>query len=74
MDVEQPQVLLDALPYVDQHYNDPRVMDEVDRLVEAEMRTFQPPNYLEAYPDYEISFVRIASVVLDFCHCVFCGR
>lgn len=44
--------IIDALPYIDDDYGDPRVKQEVDRLVEEEMRrsTKKPSDFLKAFP------------------------
>ena len=51
-----PHVDIDALPYIDGEYNDPSMKAQVDALVEAEMRTFKPKDYLAKFPVYEPSF------------------
>ena len=52
-----PKVLIDALPYIDQEYNDPKVKAQVDALIAAELKTFKPPrDYLEKFPEYEPTF------------------
>lgn len=52
----EEDVVVDALPYVDAEYAE--LKEQVQSLVEAEMRTFQPRDYLEAVPDYTPTFVR----------------
>ncbi|XP_047316324.1 pre-mRNA-splicing factor SPF27 homolog [Impatiens glandulifera] len=44
--------MMDALPYIDDDYGDPRVKDEVDRLVEEEMRrsSKKPSDFLKDLP------------------------
>nr|GMD74232.1 pre-mRNA-splicing factor SPF27 homolog [Ipomoea batatas] len=44
--------LIDALPYIDDDYGDPKVKAEVDRLVEEEMRrsTKKPSDFLKDLP------------------------
>jgi len=44
--------IIDALPYIDDDYADPRVKLEVDRLVEDEMRrsTKKPTDFLKDFP------------------------
>lgn len=44
--------VVDALPYIDDDYGDPRVAAEVDRLVEEEMRrsTKKPADFLRELP------------------------
>ena len=52
-----PTTAVDALPYVDAQYNDPAMKRQVDALVEAEMRTFTPGDYLGHLPaSYEPNF------------------
>ena len=41
-----PTTVVDALPYVDMQYNDPAMKRQVDAMVEAEMQTFTPGDYL----------------------------
>ena len=43
---------LDALPYIDDDYGNPKVKEEVDRLVEEEMRrsTKKPADFLKDLP------------------------
>ena len=40
------EVSLDALPYVDTLIKDAGMQDAVNRLIEAEMKTFKPRDYL----------------------------
>ena len=44
--------LVDALPYIDDEYGDPNVKEEVDRLVEDEMRRSakRPADFLRDFP------------------------
>jgi len=44
--------IIDALPYIDDDYADPRVKLEVDRLVEDEMRrsSKKPTDFLKDFP------------------------
>lgn len=44
--------IIDALPYIDDDYSDPRVKIEVDRLVEEEMRrsSKKPADFLKDFP------------------------
>ncbi|KAL5075926.1 hypothetical protein RYX36_014910 [Vicia faba] len=44
--------IIDALPYIDDDYSDPRVKFEVDRLVEEEMRrsSKKPADFLKDFP------------------------
>lgn len=44
--------IIDALPYIDDDYGDPRVKLEVDRLVEDEMRrsSKKPTDFLKDFP------------------------
>ncbi|KAJ1437815.1 Pre-mRNA-splicing factor SPF27 [Sesbania bispinosa] len=44
--------IIDALPYIDDDYGDPRVKLEVDRLVEDEMRrsSKKPADFLKDFP------------------------
>jgi len=43
----------DALPYIDEEYNDPQMQAVVQQLVKEEMRRFTPPDYLESCPALE---------------------
>ena len=59
-----PTTPIDALPYVDSQYNDPKMKKQVDQLVQAEMKTFAPGDYLAHLPPYEPNFeVRVRSVL-----------
>mmetsp|Transcript_22522 Transcript_22522/g.31366 ORF Transcript_22522/g.31366 Transcript_22522/m.31366 type:complete len:229 (+) Transcript_22522:69-755(+) len=51
MDLLQAQYsdLLDSLPYVDESVNDDATESQVKRLIQQEMRSFQPPQYLSKY-------------------------
>ena len=52
-----PTVLVDALPYIDGQYNDPKIKQQVHALIADEMRTFKPDrDYLEQWPAHEPSF------------------
>ena len=51
-----PHIEVDALPYIDSQYNDPEMKARVDSLVQAEMRTFRPGNYLAHLPEHEVNF------------------
>lgn len=44
--------IIDALPYIDDDYGDPRVKLEVDRIVEDEMRrsSKKPTDFLKDFP------------------------
>eukprot|EP01103_Thecamoeba_quadrilineata_P019635 TRINITY_DN8039_c0_g1_i1.p1 TRINITY_DN8039_c0_g1~~TRINITY_DN8039_c0_g1_i1.p1 ORF type:complete len:236 (-),score=52.22 TRINITY_DN8039_c0_g1_i1:101-808(-) len=42
--------LIDALPYFDDEFNDNAIKAQVWQLLEEEMRSFQPPDYLAQYP------------------------
>ncbi|KAK2705038.1 pre-mRNA-splicing factor SPF27-like [Artemia franciscana] len=44
-------IFIDALPYIDQGYDEPGVREAAFKLIEEEMRTFRPSrNYLEHLP------------------------
>ncbi|XP_073039961.1 pre-mRNA-splicing factor SPF27 homolog [Primulina eburnea] len=47
-----PAEIIDALPYIDDDYGDPTVKEEVDRLVEEEMRrsSKKPSDFLKGLP------------------------
>lgn len=47
-----PAEMIDALPYIDDDYGDPKVKEEVDRLVEEEMRrsSKKPSDFLKDLP------------------------
>ena len=52
-----PANLIDALPYVDQQYNDPAMKAQVQALIAEELKTFKPSrDYLEPWPMYEPTF------------------
>ena len=52
-----PTVLVDALPYIDGQYNDPKIKAEVHRLIAEEMQTFKPEkDYLAPWPAHEPNF------------------
>lgn len=44
--------VIDALPYIDDEYGDPKMKEEVDRLVEEEMRrsSKKPSDFLKDLP------------------------
>ncbi|KAF6164700.1 hypothetical protein GIB67_012984 [Kingdonia uniflora] len=46
------EVIIDALPYIDDDYSDPKVKEKVDRLIEEEMRksTKKPSDFLKDLP------------------------
>jgi len=46
--------LVDAMPYTDSY--DPDAQVEVLALIEAEMRSFRPPNYLKDRPPIQVNF------------------
>lgn len=45
---------IDALPYVDEY--DTAMQQTVAKLIEQEMKTFRPPNYLQDLPPVEVNF------------------
>lgn len=49
-----PDHALDSLPYVDLDYD--HLEEEIHFLIQEEMASFQPPNYLEKYPDINLTF------------------
>jgi len=49
-----PILLLDSLPYIDEPYEDQE--EKINQLIEEEMQTFDPPNYLEKFPDIPLHF------------------
>ena len=52
-----PRVDVDALPYIDSQYNDPKMKQHVDALIAEEMKTFKPSrDYLEHLPLHETTF------------------
>ena len=51
-----PHIDVDALPYIDSQYNDPAMKAQVDALVDAEMRSFRPRDYLAPWPLHEPNF------------------
>jgi len=56
MALPAPTTLIDALPYVDSQYNDAKMKKRVDQLVQAEMKTFAPRDYVAHLPQYEPNF------------------
>jgi pre-mRNA-splicing factor SPF27 len=64
MEVEDEAPLIDALAYIDPYT--PEMEAEVFRLIEAEMQTFVPPNYLAHLAPVTFSFVRTFSQLLTF--------
>jgi hypothetical protein len=49
-EIREEVVLIDSLPYIDQHYKaENRVRDEMNRLIEQEMWKFEPNDYLTKY-------------------------
>jgi len=63
--------IIDALPYIDDDYSDPRVKIEVDRLVEEEMRrsSKKPADFLKDFPPLPSSNFQVIVVFspLGFC-------
>lgn len=52
-----PTVLVDALPYIDGQYRDPKVQAQVHALIQEEMATFRPErDYLEGMPMHDPTF------------------
>lgn len=58
--------IIDALPYIDDDYGNPAVKEEVDRLVEEEMRrsTKKPSDFLKDLPplfkySFEVLFLSL---------------
>ena len=50
------QVIVDALPYIDQGYDEPGVREAALALVEEETRTYRPTkNYLDHLPPINLS-------------------
>jgi len=47
---DEVKVLLDSLPYVDTEYDDPAMQSQVRALIEAEMGSMQPRDYLAHLP------------------------
>ena len=69
-----PPVLIDALPYIDQEYNDPEMKKQVDALIAAELKTFKPQrDYLEKFPEYEptfkVHFFPVHKMIFGRCSC-----
>jgi hypothetical protein len=56
MALPAPTTLIDALPYVDSQFNDAKMKQRVDQLVQAEMETFAPRDYVAHLPQYEPNF------------------
>ncbi|KAK8830536.1 hypothetical protein WA577_004268 [Blastocystis sp. JDR] len=50
------EVNLDSLPYIDKEYDEPGMQDYVDSLIQEEMKTFHPRNYLAEWPMPELKF------------------
>lgn len=59
--------VVDALPYIDDDYGDPRAAAEVDRLVEEEMRrsTKKPADFLRELPPLPKVNFEVFSVVFS---------
>mmetsp|Transcript_54293 Transcript_54293/g.69803 ORF Transcript_54293/g.69803 Transcript_54293/m.69803 type:complete len:149 (-) Transcript_54293:437-883(-) len=47
---DEVKVLLDALPYIDSEYDNPVIQSEVRSLIEQEMASMQPRDYLAHLP------------------------
>lgn len=60
--------IIDALPYIDDDYGDPIVKEEVDRLVEEEMRrsSKKPSDFLKDLPPLPIFNFEVTSFFLLF--------
>ena len=50
-----PRTDIDALPYIDQQYTD-AARSEVESLIQAELKTFKPKDYLAPWPMHEPDF------------------
>lgn len=46
-----PHTDVDTLPYVDTQYNDPELKARVDAMIQAELKTFKPKEYLAHLPE-----------------------
>eukprot|EP00164_Ancoracysta_twista_P002938 GFYU01003909.1.p1 GENE.GFYU01003909.1~~GFYU01003909.1.p1 ORF type:complete len:251 (-),score=55.56 GFYU01003909.1:146-898(-) len=57
--------LLDALPYVDQEYNDPEMQKRVEKMIQKEMSTFKPKDYLKDFPDATINIADDSFLKVD---------
>ena len=59
--------IIDALPYIDDDYSDPRVKIEVDRLVEEEMRrsSKKPADFLKDFPPLPSSNFQVTTQTLS---------
>ncbi|EKX42707.1 hypothetical protein GUITHDRAFT_111379 [Guillardia theta CCMP2712] len=44
------QIVVDALPYIDKEYDNPHYRQVVDRMVEEEMESFAPEDYISSLP------------------------
>lgn len=60
--------VIDALPYIDDDYADPRVKAEVDRLVEEEMRrsSKRPADFLKDLPPLPKLKFEVISLAISF--------
>lgn len=57
VEAELDRAMLDGLPYIDLRYgDDEESRAEAKELIEAEMRTFQPRDYLASLPLPSFSF------------------
>lgn len=53
---EQQPSLIDALSYIDRDYDDPSMKEVVHSLIEEEMASFEPPDYLAQKPAPKLQF------------------
>ena len=63
-----------SLAYIDMEYGHPAMENYVDRLIEAEMATFTPPDYLrDRAPMPEFSSALLKVRLLAYCGLLFVG-
>ncbi|GIY23006.1 pre-mRNA-splicing factor SPF27 [Caerostris extrusa] len=61
------EVIVDALPYIDQGYDDPGVRDAVFSMVEEETRRYRPTkNYLENLPSLNMHTFETDVIKVEF--------
>lgn len=53
---DAPVATMDALAYIDKDYDDPRIKEVVHSLIEEEMASFDPPDYLADKPPPKTRF------------------
>jgi hypothetical protein len=63
---KENNLLVDSLPYIDQHYKEEnRVRDEMNRLINTEMSKFTPKDYLSKFENIDLSGNTFLTAELD---------